>query len=179
MSGVRLIRRANASGPVQLRRSLRDRCLMWGRFALAGLAGGTAFALGTPSLRDTVAVAIASAGVASLGMERLHHVFKSRTVGASAIRSHVSQNPAMSYFVPLPGVVAIIYASSQGVSGATMALVCTATAIFTWLAWEAAVRVVSRSQVAYRLATRWEVRASKAQRNALQAAESHWRDRQW
>lgn len=60
-----------------------------------------------------------------------------------------------------------------------MALVCTATAIFTWLAWEAAVRVVSRSQVAYRLATRWEVRASKAQRNALQAAESHWRDRQW
>lgn len=117
MSGVRLIRRANTSGPVQLRRSLRDRCLMWGRFAVAGLAGGTAFALGTPSLRDTVAVAIASAGVASLGMERLHHVFKSRTVGASAIRSHVSQNPAMSYFVPLPGVVAIIYASSQGVWG--------------------------------------------------------------
>lgn len=89
------------------------------------------------------------------------------------------QNPAISYFVPLPGMVAIIYASSQGVSGATMALVCTGAAIFTWLAWEAAVWVVSRSQVAYHLVTRWEARASKAQRNTLQAAESHWRDRQW
>lgn len=40
-------------------------------------------------------------------------------------------------------------------------------ATFTWLAWEAAIWVVSRSQVAYRLVTKWEVKASKA--------ETRWR----
>ena len=152
---------------------------MWGRFALAGVAAGSVAALGAPSLPDAVTVGLASAGVAALGVEGLHHVLKSRTVGASAIRSQVSQNPTLSYFVPFPGVVAIIDASTKGVPGTGMALVIAGAAVFTWIAWEAAIWVVSRSQVSYRLVTNWEVKASKAQRNTLEAAESRWRDRDW
>ncbi|MGC2190782.1 MAG: hypothetical protein WA751_00395 [Candidatus Dormiibacterota bacterium] len=179
MTRANLIRTADPSGRVQLRRGLRDRWLMWGRTAVAGVAAGVVAALGAPSLPGAVAVGLASAGVASLGVEGLHHVLKSRAVGAASIRSEVAHNPTLAYCIPLPGVVAIVDASTKGVPGTDVILVIAGAAAFTWVAWEAAIRVVSRSQVAYRFVTNWRVKASKVHQNQLAAAESRWRDRDW
>jgi hypothetical protein len=152
---------------------------MWGRLALAGVAAGGGAALGAHSLPDAVAVGVASVGVASLGIEGLHHALKSRDVGAASIRSEVAHNPTLAYCIPLPGVVAILDASTKGVPGTDMTLVIAGAAAFTWVAWEAAIRVVSRSQVAYRFVTNWRVKAGRVQQNRPAAAESRWRDRDW
>jgi hypothetical protein len=128
---------------------------------------------------DALAAGFASAGVAALGLEGMHHLGKSRAVGASAIRSQVSQNPTLAYLVALPGVTAITSASAKGATGPLMALVIVGSAAFTWIAWEAVILVVSKSQLAYRLVTHWELRATRARLRSLESAERSWQDRTW
>ncbi|MGH7641129.1 MAG: hypothetical protein ACREOL_09540 [Candidatus Dormibacteria bacterium] len=159
--------------------SLRRRFFMWGRFALAGGVAGGIAALGASSLPGALGVGLASAGLASLNVGRLHYALHRPTLGAAAIRSQVANNLTLAYVLPWPGVVAIVVASDRGAPGLTMAAVIAAAFAFTWLAWEGAIAVVSRSHLARRAVTRWEAKASEAQQARLASAESHWRDRDW
>ncbi|MGH7758004.1 MAG: hypothetical protein ACREN7_01665 [Candidatus Dormibacteria bacterium] len=176
---VRPIPIISPSERVVLGRRLRDRCLLWSRFAVAGFLAGGAAALEASSWPDAFGVGLAAAGLALLGVEGLHKALKTRSVVASTIRSEVARNPTLAYLVPLPAVTAVTVASSRGMSVMGMAVVITAGFAFTWLVWEAAIAIVGRWRVAYRLVTHWQVKANVERSRRAAAAESRWRDRPW
>lgn len=162
-----------------LRRSPRDRALLWVRPWLAAIAAGTIVATGSSSWREAALVGASAAGLALLGDGRLHRVLKSRAVAAAALRAQVTQSPSLTYLIPFPGIAAVIEVESRSVPWTGTTLVIAGAALFTWVAWEGAIGLASRSSLVHRLLTHWEVKARQRQLQTVTVAESRWRDQTW
>jgi len=170
---------SSPTGTQVLRRSPRDRALLWVRPWLAAIAAGTIVATGSSSWHEAALVGATAAGLTLLGDGRLHRVLKSRAVAAAALRARVTQSPGLTYLIPFPGVAAVIEVESRSVSWTDTTLVIAGAVLFTWAAWEAAIRLALRSTLVHRLLTHWEVKARQRQLQTVAAAESRWRDQTW